>query len=111
MQARVAPRPDTEFRPKRERHALAAGGPGPLQAHRPTSETGLHEYLFKAIGFPQGGRALDAGCGVCGPAAHFARHGEFEIEALTVAAHQAELARGYVETQGLSSKINVRVGD
>jgi ubiquinone/menaquinone biosynthesis C-methylase UbiE len=82
-----------------------------LQAHRPTSETDLHEYLFKAIRFPKGGRALDAGCGVCGPAAHFALHGQLEVEALTVSPQQAELARGYVASQGASDEIHVRVGD
>jgi len=48
---------------------------------------------------------------VCGPAAHFARHAQIEIEALTVSSQQAEVARAYVDSQGLSERVSVRVGD
>jgi len=82
-----------------------------LQAHRPRLETDLLEYLLRSIRFPEGARALDAGCGVCGPAAYFARGAQVKIDALTVSPQQAEMARAYVASQNVSQNVEVRVGD
>ena len=82
-----------------------------IQAHRPTAQADLHEYLMRRSGLRDGKRALDAGCGVCGPGCYFAEHLNITIEALTISPIQAQMAAAYVAERGLSRRINVRVGD
>ena len=82
-----------------------------LQAHRPTSESDLHHYLMQRSGLRDGKRALDAGCGVCGPGAYFAEHLDITIEALTISPVQAQLAAAHAAERGVGNRINVRVGD
>ena len=60
-----------------------------IQAHRPASEVDLLDYLLRRAGLRDGHRALDAGCGICGPARHFARRLNIEIEAVTISPVQA----------------------
>ena len=82
-----------------------------FQAHRPTQAAALHEYLFERIGIRGGMRVLDAGCGVCGPAVQFARRCSAKIEALTISAVQARLARERLAQEMLSERVTVREGD
>jgi ubiquinone/menaquinone biosynthesis C-methylase UbiE len=82
-----------------------------IQAHRPAREEDLHDYLMQRSGLRDGKRALDAGCGVCGPSLHFARRLEVTIEALTVSPVQARMARERIARSGLAGRVQVRVGD
>ena len=82
-----------------------------IQAHRPRDESDLHDYLFQRIGLRDGKRALDAGCGVCGPARAFARRASVEIDALTVSPRQVEIACQKNKASGLANCIRVRHGD
>jgi len=82
-----------------------------IQAHRPTLERDLHDYLLERIGLRDGKRVLDAGCGVCGPAIHFARQRDIRIEGVTISEAQASMAIERVDKAGLSDRIHVRVGD
>jgi SAM-dependent methyltransferase len=56
-------------------------------------------------------KILDAGCGVCGPAAWFAEHRAVTIEALTISPVQVREAQVRVGARGLADRITVREGD
>lgn len=82
-----------------------------IQAHRPDSEESLLNYLFGRIGLRDGQRVLDAGCGVCGPARHFAAQANVQICAVTLSPRQVEIAQARNEQAGMAARIDVRVGD
>lgn len=82
-----------------------------IQAHRPTDEDELHEYLVRRAGIQDGWHVLDAGCGVCGPSLYFAQHRDISVEALTVSPTQCRLARERVAASGLADRIRVTEGD
>jgi SAM-dependent methyltransferase len=82
-----------------------------IQAHRPTREEDLLEYLMTRANLRDGQRVLDAGCGVCGPARYFARHRNLEIQAITVSPVQSAMARARNAAAGLDGRIHVTVGD
>jgi ubiquinone/menaquinone biosynthesis C-methylase UbiE len=81
-----------------------------IQAFRTRDVTKLLDYQIESIGLQPGQRVLDAGCGVCGPALHFARKAGVEVEGLTVSAKQAEHARARIREAGLEGKVSVRQG-
>lgn len=69
-------------------------------------------YLASRAGITAGDRVLDAGCGVCGPSIDIARHIErVRIDAVTLCAAQARLARDAVLRAGLSDRISVNACD
>ena len=82
-----------------------------IQAHRPTSEDALLEYLTTRAGLRDGQTVLDAGCGICGPARYFARHRDITIEALTLSPVQADIARARNRAEGLDGRVRVTIGD
>ena len=82
-----------------------------LEARRPSDTMELLNYLTTRIGLKGGMHVLDAGCGVCGPALHFATHLDLRIEAVTVSSEQVRIAREKVAAAGLGAKVNVRLGD
>jgi SAM-dependent methyltransferase len=82
-----------------------------IQAHRPASEQDLLDYLLTRSGIRDGQRVLDAGCGICGPARHFASRRRIEVEALTISPVQAEIARARNAAASLDDRIHVSVGD
>ena len=82
-----------------------------IQAHRPAREADLHGYLMRRMGVRDGWRLLDAGCGVCGPSRYLARHADVRIDAVTVSAVQARIARQRIADEALSQRIRVTLGD
>jgi cyclopropane fatty-acyl-phospholipid synthase-like methyltransferase len=82
-----------------------------IQACRPSREAELLDYLMGRAGLRDGQRVLDAGCGICGPARHFAGRLDLSIEALTISPLQAEAARRKNQEAGLASRIHVSLGD
>jgi SAM-dependent methyltransferase len=91
-------------------HYIAAFGPC-IQAHRPSDDDQFLNYLADRIGLRPGVRALDAGCGVCGPARHFARRTGVSIDALTISPLQAQMSEEANTAAGLHQQIRVRQGD
>ncbi|MCZ8284950.1 MAG: methyltransferase domain-containing protein, partial [Bacteroidia bacterium] len=71
----------------------------------------LLDYQIDVIGLKSGITALDAGCGVCGPAVYFAQKTGCRIEAITISGVQAEKAREHIAKQGAGDRVNVREGD
>jgi cyclopropane fatty-acyl-phospholipid synthase-like methyltransferase len=71
----------------------------------------LLDHMAEVAELADGERILDGGCGVCGPARHFARRRRVQVDAVTIAPKQAERARELVERDGFTDQITVHVGD
>jgi ubiquinone/menaquinone biosynthesis C-methylase UbiE len=81
-------------------------------ADTPSSPLANNLYLASRAGIAPGDRVLDAGCGVCGPSIDIARHVErVHIDAVTLCAEQARLARDAVLRAGLRDRISVNACD
>lgn len=83
-----------------------------IQAFRTTNVDEYLDYTIKSANLKAGERALDAGCGVCGPATYFAKKiQDIQIEACTVSDAQAEKGQVNVEKNKLNAKINITLAD
>ncbi len=83
-----------------------------IQAFRTTNVDEYLDYTIKSANLKAGERALDAGCGVCGPATYFAKKiQDIQIEACTVSDAQAEKGQVNVEKNNLNAKINITLAD
>lgn len=82
-----------------------------IQAFRTTDVTKLLDYQIETIGFEEGQRVLDAGCGVGGPARYFAKNAGVQVEAITISEDQVVKAKKYISDEGLEGKVNVTHGD
>lgn len=71
----------------------------------------LLDHMVTVAQLADGERLLDAGCGIAGPARHFARRRTVRVDAVTVSLRQAERARELVAEEGLADRIEVMVGD
>ena len=78
----------------------------------PASPLANNLYLASRAGIGPGDRVLDAGCGVCGPSIDIARHIErVRIDAVTLSAVQARLAREAVVRASLRHRITLTACD
>lgn len=82
-----------------------------IQSHRSANEALMLDYYFNVMGVESGMKLLDAGCGVCGPAIHFAKEADIIIDAINISDTQIEIAKHKIEKFGLENKINVIYGD
>lgn len=82
-----------------------------IQAFRTKNVNTLLDHQIKEIGLSADLIALDAGCGVCGPAIFFAGKTGARIEAITISAKQVEIAKKEIEKNHVQSHVNVREGD
>ena len=82
-----------------------------IQAFRTNNLSSLLDYQFTAAGFEKGNRLLDAGCGICGPAIHFAKNYNATIDAISVSEKQIEQSKKEVAENGLKDKVNPVLGD
>lgn len=82
-----------------------------IQAFRTRDLSNLLDYQIQAIGLEKGMLAIDAGCGIGGPACYFAAQSGCQIEAVTISGVQAEKARAKVATAGLEQQVRVHHGD
>ncbi|MCC7454239.1 MAG: phytanoyl-CoA dioxygenase family protein [Crocinitomix sp.] len=82
-----------------------------IQAFRTKNVNTLLDYQINAIGLMPGIKALDAGCGVCGPAVYFAQHSKSTIEAITISSVQVEKAKKNIEEANVADKVKVTEGD
>lgn len=71
----------------------------------------LLDHMVEVAEIDHGEHLVDAGCGICGPARHFARTRDVRIDAVTVSPRQAERARELVVRDGAAERIEVHVGD
>src|ERR1700741_228174 len=82
-----------------------------IQAFRTKNVETLLDYQINAIGLKAEMNVLDAGCGVCGPAVHFASKANCHIDAITISHKQVELAKQNIADAKLQSKVEVIEGD
>jgi len=82
-----------------------------IQAFRTKDVAELLNYQAESIGLAPGMRVLDAGCGVAGPALHFAQHRGVEVDAITISQRQAEEAARRIKDAGMENRIRVRRAD
>ena len=82
-----------------------------IQALRPPDTAELLDHTIKNAGLEPGQLILDAGCGVGGPAMHFASKVDLKIEGLTVSGVQATKGTELIAERGLSDKITLKKGD
>ena len=82
-----------------------------IQAFRTTDISLLLDYQMNSIGFEKGQVALDAGCGVCGPAIYFAKKAEIIVEAITMSDEQVRRATENITKENIDDKVRVRKGD
>jgi len=82
-----------------------------IQAYRTHNLVHLLDYQISQIGLESNQKVLDAGCGVCGPAIHFAKSTGCDIEGITISEKQASIAEAKIEEHQLSDKVKVQVGD
>jgi ubiquinone/menaquinone biosynthesis C-methylase UbiE len=82
-----------------------------IQALRTTDVTRLLDIEAATMDLKPGEQALDAGCGVCGPAMHFAGRYGVRIDAVTASPVQQRLAADKIAAAGLDGRIRVRQGD
>ena len=82
-----------------------------IQAYRPENTESLLDYLLESMGLFAGLELLDAGCGVCGPAIHFAEKIPLQIDAVTLSQFQVDIARKEIFRKNLESSVRVFKGD
>ena len=86
-----------------------------FQAGRITAGDSMREsnlWLARAAGLGAGFRALDAGCGVCGPGIDIAREiAGLRIVGITLSGRQTATAAALIREAGLSDRIQVVNGD
>ncbi|MCB9234548.1 MAG: class I SAM-dependent methyltransferase [Bacteroidia bacterium] len=83
-----------------------------IQAYRPAETEALLDYTLESAQIEDGMHILDAGCGVCGPAVHFARRlPHLRIEAVTISQVQVEEGKKRIDKWGLHDRVHVRKGD
>lgn len=82
-----------------------------IQAFRTKNISVLLRYQSETMGLKAGMLALDAGCGVCGPAIFFTQLSGVSIEAITISKVQQEKAQKRIDDKQLGNKLKVREGD
>lgn len=82
-----------------------------IQAFRTNNLNNLLDYQFESAGFKSGDKLLDAGCGVCGPAIHFAKKFNVSIDAISIAEKQIHQASLAIKQVGLQDQVNPKIGD
>lgn len=83
-----------------------------IQAFRTTNVEDYLSYTIQSMQLKPGMKAIDAGCGVCGPACYFAAqvHG-VKIDAITVSQVQALKSKEKIAEKHLQANVRVQVGD
>lgn len=92
-----------------ERYLASAGDV--IQAYRPAATRDLLDHTIRAAGLAAGMRVLDAGCGVAGPAIHFAREAGVVVDGITASSVQVRKARAAIDAAGLAASVRVVEGD
>lgn len=82
-----------------------------IQAFRTHDVVKLLNYQIEAMELKPGMKVVDAGCGVCGPAIHFAKNAGVEVHAVTISKEQFEKSKQRIAEAGVSDKVFVYHGD
>ena len=82
-----------------------------IQAFRTYDVAKLLDYQIEAMELKPGMKVVDAGCGVCGPAIHFAKHADVEVHAVTISQEQFNRSKERIAAAGMEDKVFVYLGD
>jgi cyclopropane fatty-acyl-phospholipid synthase-like methyltransferase len=82
-----------------------------IQAFRTHDVAQLLDYQIEAMELKPGMKVVDAGCGVCGPAIHFAQHAGVEVHAVTISEEQFNRSKERIAAAGMEDKVFVYLGD
>lgn len=83
-----------------------------IQAFRTNNVEDYLNYTASNARIAPGMKLIDAGCGVCGPAIHFAKSvSNLHIEACTISSVQAQMSKDRIQANGLNDRIHVREAD
>jgi SAM-dependent methyltransferase len=82
-----------------------------IQAFRTNNLDNILNYQINQINLQPEHRVLDAGCGVCGPARHFANNVGCSIDAISISEKQVSVSKELIEKERLSDKIKVHKQD
>jgi len=82
-----------------------------IQAFRTHDVEKLLDYQIQSMGLKEGMRVVDAGCGVCGPAIHFAKKAGVEVHAVTISKEQFQAAQERIKEARVEDKVFVYNGD
>lgn len=82
-----------------------------IQAFRTTDISKLLDYQIASIGFEKGQIALDAGCGICGPAIYFAKNAGISVAAITMSEEQVRRATENIAEENVGDKVRVQKAD
>ncbi len=82
-----------------------------IQAFRPTDTIKLLDYIGRSAGINWNLNVLDLGCGVAGPAIHFAKRWNANVDGITISEVQLNEGSSKVEQEKLQHKIKLHLGD
>ncbi len=83
-----------------------------IQAFRTRDVSSYLDYTITSAELGSGMSVVDAGCGVCGPAAYFASKLEgLTVDACTISPVQVEKAQANIISKGLEGRVNVHLAD
>jgi cyclopropane fatty-acyl-phospholipid synthase-like methyltransferase len=82
-----------------------------IQAFRPTDTEKLLDYIGRSAGINWKLKVLDLGCGVAGPAIHFAKRWNVQIDGVTISDVQLEIANQKIVQENLSKNVTIYKGD
>jgi len=82
-----------------------------IQAFRTHDVSKLLDYQMETMELRSGMRIIDAGCGVCGPAIHFAKKADVEVHAITISKEQYDRSKERIVEANLEDKVFVYLGD
>ena len=82
-----------------------------IQSFRTKDITGMLEHIWDKIDVRAQDRVLDAGCGVGGPALHFADKEDFQLDAITVSQRQYEHFSQTLDKRNPRAQIRLKKGD
>ena len=82
-----------------------------IQAFRTTDVTKLLDYQINSMDLQPGMKAIDAGCGICGPATYFAQKKGLTIDAATVSEEQVKKAQENIDKKEVKDLVKVHLQD
>ena len=82
-----------------------------IQAFRPTDTIKLLDYIGRSAGVNWNLNVLDLGCGVAGPAIHFAKRWNANVDGVTISEVQLKEGKNKIIQAELEHKIKLHSGD
>lgn len=83
-----------------------------IQAFRTNEVADYLDYTIASAQLAGGQHIVDAGCGICGPAAYFAgKLSGLKVASCTVSTVQSEMAQKHIAAKGVDNQVTVTLGD